>query len=696
MIHHNDNPEQSRRGVALILLSILVFLIYCNTFRSSWHFDDFPNIVLNPYLKISDLEPETLFNTFFASRKDGFYLQSKLYRPLACLSLALNWYVGQDSVFGFHLVNLLIHLVTGFFLFLTISNIFKSPNLSGKYQGSHYFVALLTATLWAVNPIQTQAVTYIVQRMAAMAAMFYILGIYFYIKGRLQPSHWKQYAFFLACLLSYGCALGSKENATTMPIAIILLEVIFFQDLSCARTQRRILWITTATGLGMVVLGTLVFLQGDPLGFLKSYAERSFSPLQRLMTEARIIIFYLSLIFYPVPTRLSIEHDIALSTSVVSPWTTLVSLILISVLIGLGISQARRRPILSFAILFFFLNHMIESSIIGLELVFEHRNYLPSLFIFFPVAAGIKQLLDYYRDHQRLMHHVVVSFVTLVVMGFGIGTYVRNMAWSTEKSLWEDAMQKAPYSKRPYHNLAWSHYWRNGQYDKAVEFYEKSLDLRTHANIGRARVINNIANIHFIKGDIHKASEMFHEAYRLYPHYALFQLNLAKAKAKTGEWQTARVLLDKILLRAPNHRQALALKGQVLFGQKKFSEAVACYLQLLEQKPNDQIAMLNAGIGLRLMGNLARAKWYLNAAFRRDPGNISTLLWLIETNLQLANRVAADENMDRLLARLSFNSLFSQINAYRDDGLMPIASQKLIVRELTLKLKKHSADIRLN
>ena len=693
MTNPAKKSEQPRRGVALILLSFLVFLIYCNSFKSSWHFDDFPNIVRNPYLQISDLKPETLMNTFYASRKDGFYLQTKLYRPLACLSLALNWYAGKDSVTGYHVVNLLIHLVTAYLLFLIILNLFKSPILTGKYEGSQYFVALLTATLWAVNPIQIQAVTYIVQRMAAMAAMFYMLGIYLYLKGRLQSPNWRRYMFFLACLMAYGCALGSKENAITLPIAIILLEVVFFHDLRCHRTRKRVYWVAAGTGLGIVVLGFLFFLKGDFAAIMNTYAERSFSPLQRLMTQPRILIFYLTLIFYPLPTRLSIEHEIAVSTSLIDPWTTLFSILLIIALIGVGISQMRRWPIFSFAILFFFLTHSVESSIIGLELIFEHRNYLPSLFLFFPVSVGIKWLMDYYRARQPLMRLMIASFVTIVIIGFGIGTYVRNMAWFSEKSLWEDAMLKAPNSKRPYHNLAWGYYWKIGRFDKAAELYKASLGLEKHANISQARVINNIGNIHFVKGDMQKASQMFYESYRRYPNYSLFQLNLAKVKIKIGEWQTALSLLDQILSKVPDHRPALSLKGQVLLKQRRFAEAVDSHVRLLKQKPDDAIAMLNTAICLRFMGNLERAGWYLAAANRRNPKDISTLFWLIETNLLLDNRKATDRYVDNLLAQFSFDSLISEIQDIRDENLMPVSSQKMIIQEITRKLKTKSAII---
>ena len=111
----------------------------------------------------------------------------------------------------------------------------------------------------------------------------------------------------------------------------------------------------------------------------------------------------MSQIFYPAPTRLSIEHDIAVSTSLIDPWTTLASVAVICALICLAVLQLRKRPLLSFAILFFFINHLIESSIIGLELIFEHRNYLASMFLFFPVAAGLKNLLDRYSERSRPM-----------------------------------------------------------------------------------------------------------------------------------------------------------------------------------------------------------------------------------------------------------------------------------------------------
>ncbi len=398
-----------RNGRAFALLFFLVFLIYSNTFQASWHLDDYHNILNNPRLKIENLQPQSIIQTFYASFDRGQYSKSKIYRPVACLTFALNWYFGQDNPFGYHLINIAIHFSTAFLLFLTILTLFESPNLRRKYKGSEYFIALLAAVLWAINPIQTQAVTYIVQRMASMAAMFYIAGIFFYLKARLDDSRSARILFYLGCCLAFIFALGSKENAVLLPISLILVEFIFFQDLSRPHTRRAFFAIIAGGAIVIGVVGALLFINGNPLGVL-SYSHRPFTPLQRLLTEPRIVFFYLSQIFYPVATRLSIEHDISVSTSIMDPWSTIPSLIAVFLLIGIGLWQMRKRPVLSFAILFFFLNHAVESTIIGLELAFEHRNYLPSLFLFFPVAMGLKWLLDFYRDKKSLMHHVLLSF----------------------------------------------------------------------------------------------------------------------------------------------------------------------------------------------------------------------------------------------------------------------------------------------
>ena len=169
MIKNGSSSDIKKAAVAFVLFFLLVLSIYANSFQASWQFDDKPNIINNHHLHITDLRPRSLVKTLFTDPKNPRQISQKLYRPVACLTFALNWYFGKDNVVGYHGVNFVIHILTAFMLFLTTLNILRTPTLENKYKKNTYMIALLAAALWAVNPIQTQAVTYIVQRMNSLA-----------------------------------------------------------------------------------------------------------------------------------------------------------------------------------------------------------------------------------------------------------------------------------------------------------------------------------------------------------------------------------------------------------------------------------------------------------------------------------------------------------------------------------------------
>ena len=492
---------------AFVIISASIFLIYFNSLEASWHLDDYQNIIQDARIHLTRGDLASIIEYV-----KSVQLVGRDARPLSRFSFALNWYFGRNDPFGYHLVNIVIHIFSSFFLYGTILSILRTPNFQFVLSARNYYkISLLAALLWAINPIQTQAITYIVQRMAALAAMFYILAMYLYIKARTSDNSTKRNLLFFSCFLSAVCAFASKENAATLPIALLLMEFLFFQDLS-RKKIRNIFWGAMLTaGLAMAGLGVAIFFKGDFQGLL-NYNFRYFSPVERLLTEPRVVLHYLSQIFYPVPTRLSIEHDIAVSSSLFSPWTTLPAIILVCSLIGIGLYNIKRRPMLGFAVLFFFLNHVIESSVVGLELVFEHRNYLPSFFLFVPVAAGIMGLLDYYREKNKLIHHAIITFVVLTIAGFGAGTYIRNLAWQSEKSLWEDAVVKAPNSGRAWHNLALSHYTPAGRFKEALLLYRKALTLEKNNIHQESLIYSNMAASFYYQGDYKQAAQYWTKA----------------------------------------------------------------------------------------------------------------------------------------------------------------------------------------
>jgi Flp pilus assembly protein TadD/uncharacterized membrane protein YGL010W len=591
----------------------LIFLIYSNTFNASWHLDDYANITHDARIKIADFSIDTLWHAT-ASFSERF----RDARPLARLTFALNWYFGRDNPFGYHVVNVVIHFLTAFILFLTVTRLLSTPNVKAGDDRQKFVIALLSAVLWAINPIQTQAVTYIVQRMASLATLFYILGLFLYIRGRTAEVSSIKMLFFAGCLVSFLGGLASKENAATFPLALLLVEFLFFQDISTKRSRWILICAVILTGLAILGLAVLIFFKGNPLGLL-NYKLRYFSPAERMLTEPRIILLYLSQIFYPLPARLSIEHDIALSTSLFSPWTTLPSILIIIGLIGLGLAVIRKQPIVSFAIFFFFLNHMIESSIIGLELVFEHRNYLPSLFLFFPIAVGIGWLLTYYPDKNRYIYSAIIIGVTGIIIGWSMGTYVRNFAWATEKTLWEDAITKAPLSSRPWHNLALTYYERTGQRAKAMALYRKALTLENKNIYHKSVILSNMATNYYYRNDFENAVKYWHKSLDKNPRNPRTLYLLSLGLARLGKFDEASRSLDQLIARHPKNWDALNLKGVLLLKQMHYRQGLSYFRKCLQLRPMSQSTLINIGAAYSLMQHFQRAELYLKTARRQRP-----------------------------------------------------------------------------
>jgi len=685
---HNN----SRYGLSFLLFLVLVVLSYSNTFDSSWHLDDYHSIVNNRFLHINDAS----FKSFADVIKRG---NVNITRPLSNLTFAINWYFGKDDVTGYHAVNTGIHVVNGFLLFLTILFLFKTPNLKDKLDiESEYFISLLSAVLWAVNPIQTQAVTYIVQRMSSMAAMFYITGIFLYIKARLSDSAYKKSILYFCIFLTYMLALGTKENTAILPLSLVLVEIIFFQDLGRAEIRRKYFYIAAGLAVIITFTGFFLFIGTDTYNIFQGYENRYFTPGERLLTEARIIVYYISLIFYPTPTRLSIEHDIDVSASFFNPWTTMPSIIIIVILIGLGIWQARKRPLLSFAILFFFLNHVVESSVTGLELIFEHRNYLPSFFLFVPVSAGLKDLMDRYHDRKG-MFIVVSSFIVLLITGFGSGTYIRNIQWASEISLSMDAVKKAPQSARSANNFAKAYYEGTEQYDKAIELYHKALYLKTHNRYYKAFVLGNIAGVYYHLEDYRRAEKFWENAVQMYPGYDFAKYRLALTSVKKNDWDRGFHYLVNIDPKNQDNKDVLNLKGVILFNQGKYKEAFYSFRKCLINNSDEIKSYINIGAACCLTGEYGKAGLFLTDAHKRKPGDVMTLLWLIETGLGSKDNNAVKKYTERLCRSMNLNELamlaekLSGGNLSADGMLTPLL-QKNIARVLSERVKARFSGIK--
>ncbi len=630
--------------LAFLALCSVIFLIYGNSLHCAWQLDDRPNITENPHIHLKEFSWEGIRGSFFSDLRDP----GVLYRPVAGLSFALNYYFGGLNVTGYHVVNILIHLGAAFFLFLFIYHTLRLPLLASRYKHMAYRVALLGALFWAVNPVQVQSVTYIVQRMASLAGMFYVLTMYLYLKARITRRG-TRLTFFLLASVSFMLALGSKENAVILPVTLFLYELMLlkgFQNATRGRHRKKILLFS---GFALALFLMFLGYRGEELFSLirEGYTGRPFTLAQRLLTEPRVIVLYASLLLYPVPSRLNIAHSMAVSTSPFDPPSTLFALVFVLASITFLILRARKYPLFSFCYLFFFLNHIIESSVLPLELVFEHRNYIPSMLFFAPIAAGLGRLLERFRNKMGV--RVAVSVVVMgALIGLGYGTFVRNFDWQDPKTLWTDAARKSPDQFRVHHNLG-VYYHDHGCLEKALSAYKKALEspgiqkrdekIITYYNLGR---------LYEARNDPERAISFYKEALRLDPDFYYALGNLGAVYGKEGNQKLAGHYLREAVHANPHDPHINFNMGLLCLKRGRPEEAILYLEKALDHEGLKKRALLYLGVAFKEADRLDQAAVCFKALTRMDPKNLTPRLHLAVVYLRTGSKAQAHEQVEEI------------------------------------------------
>ena len=642
--------SQSKAHLFLALgLAFLVFLIYSNSLDCSWHFDDANNIVFNANLHLEELSWASIKKTFYSHLLNP----QDLYRPVSCLSFALNYYFGGLEVRGYHLVNIGIHLLASFFLYLFISQVLLLPKLRKRYGAQSHFIALLSAALWAIHPIQVQAVTFIVQRMASLAGLFYIMSMTFYVKARVADGGWRRVLFFLLCLMTFVLALGAKENAVLLPLTLFLLEVLLVQERPGFWLPKKA-WKILA---GIAVLFTLSLAALHYAGavnlnsFLAGYDHRPFTLSQRLLTEARVVMFYLSLLVYPIPSRFSIAHSFEISDSLFSPFSTFLSLLSILGLLTAAFLLARKQPLLSFSILFFFLNHLVESTVLPLELVFEHRNYIPSMLFFVPWGIGLCYLLYVYPSTKRIAP-VLVAFAVAIVIAFGHSAYVRNFVWKNDWTLWSDAVQKAPDQFRVHHNLG-LYYQEQGNLREAVREYERALASKEfHRNDEMLPTYFQLAKYYDDSGNLEKAKVFYQNVLSISPEFPQALGNLASLFDREGNQEKADEYLMRALSADPDNAHINFNMGLHSLRKGNPYNALKYFNRAKKGKDLKQPSTRYQGIALKQMGQLGTASLYLNESVKLDSDDMIARLHLLEISLKAGDAARSKQAAAELMSTI--------------------------------------------
>ncbi|MFP4573201.1 MAG: tetratricopeptide repeat protein [Desulfobacterales bacterium] len=626
----------------LAVLTITAVFLYASTLEAPFLFDDrYAIFDEKSAIQIDTLNLESLKQVVTQSHGRS--------RPLAMISLAINYYFHEFDVFGYHLLNIAVHVLTAFCLFFLFQTTLRLPMNAGKKVACSdgelapssvlepTWIAFFAALIWMAHPVQTNAVSYIVQRMTSLAALFYILSLLLYVKGRLavRAGRFKSAAaFFAGCLFSALGAFFSKEISATLPLFILLYEWFFFQDLRIYKIRR----LLAGAFLLIASIGAVIYLFLGKNAISRIIALGScdvfeFTLVQRVLTEFRILGHYLGLVFFPHPARLNLDYDYPVSSSVIDPATTLIAIIMVTALFIAALVLARRHRLFGFCVLWFLGTLVIESSIVCIELIYEHRLYLPSMMVILLAVCFV------YRGirHKR----VAAALLLAIACAFSVWTYQRNQVWAgSDVAFWRDCAVKSPRDERPHQHIA-TILLRKGDYKSAVWHYRKSLVFQINT-----AALFRLGFCYEKLGWHAEAVEAYEKSIKYgYRDPAVFS-SLGREQLMTGAYEAALKSFEKAVKIDPGFDEAKNNKEKLAAFLEKCTTPLDCTKKLCDAYPRNPSLRVRLGMLFAEQNNLeqAIANYQQAIAMIRETNRLlypRTLLRLADAYMKTGDRSKA-------------------------------------------------------
>lgn len=564
-------PIIHRSAIGILAIVLFTLLSYSNTFDVPFQLDDITNIVESPAIKkfdyftnLSKLEqpgnPDVFEKRLFKSRYVGY------------LTFAVNHAIHGLDVRGYHLVNLLIHLSSALLLYAVLLFTFSTPimmeSAPSDSMASRQFIALFSALLFAVHPVQTQAVTYIVQRFASMATMLCLLAFFCYQQFRLAPVTntvtLKRPFLYAASLAASVLAMKTKEFALLLPVIIFLYEVIFFKE-----RLKKTIFLLAPFFLTMAVV-PLSVMNAKDRGLGESAARISgivgeVSRQDYLFTQFRVIVTYIRLLLFPAGQRF--EYDYPVYHSFFVP-EVLISFLFLAAVLLCGLLLYRRSRsrmaehsylylLISFGIFWFFITTSAESSVIPIaDVIFEHRMYLPSIGFFIAVVSAVE--LFRVKCDSAASSMPVIAVMLLVASALSVATFNRNSLWRNEIAFLENEVKLSPGKARAHYQLG-KVYALNGRFEDAIQQLKTAIAINSYLDAHY-----NLAFVYHSLGRLPEAEQEYMNTIKLRFASVDAHLNLGVVYAQQQRWEEAIREFRTTLLIAPGDRNAAENLGRVL------------------------------------------------------------------------------------------------------------------------------------
>jgi protein O-mannosyl-transferase len=579
----------SRRAVLLaaIVLMIAAVAAYHNSFSAPFTFDDNSAIIKNQTIR--HLWP---IGGALSPPVEGGGVCG---RPLVNLSLAVNYAISGTDVWSYHALNLVIHVLAGLTLFGVTRRTFLQPPLRARFGAVAAPLALAVAGLWVLHPLQTESVTFVVQRNESLMGLFYLLTLYAFIRGTGMPSSSRWLVLSaLACLLG----MASKEVMASAPLIVLVYDWTFVAGtFRGAWRQRRSYYVTLAATwllLGWLMVGS--HQRGGAVGF-----GLGVTPWSYALTQCRAIVHYLRLSFWPHP--LVVDYGAAVVRSLGEVWWQAT---VVLAMLGLTIWALIRKPRRGFLGLWFFAILAPSSSVVPLttQTLAEHRMYLPLAAVIALVVTG---------TYSYLGRTSLAVFVALAA-GAALLTERRNDDYRDAVSLWSATVASCPDNPRAHHNLS-SSLLQAHRLTEATAQAEMALKLRPDY----ADAQDNLGNALWMAGRVAEAAPHYQEALRLNPRSAEAHSNLGNVRLMEGKTAEAIALYEEALRLDASHVEARNNLGYALLVSGNAAAAAAQFEAVLQVKPDSAEVHNNLGEARLQLGQRAEAIRQFERALELKP-----------------------------------------------------------------------------
>lgn len=619
-----------------IVILVIAFLPYFNTFSNSFHYDDYVYIINNPAFKEYISHPFSIQQT----------LSTLSYRSIVLDSLYLNYTIGGFNIFGFHALNLSIHILTSLLIFIFLKETIPFVQLSkpGNKYSLKVNIPLIASLLFAVHPINTQAVTYISNRSTLLATCFYLFSFLFFTKGLCQhsllinntirlnsskkgPNFLKAFFFLFLSLFFLLLGYGSKLIIITAPILFIIYYLFFVpQNSQIKKTISKKFALGALAGvlaspLVLILISKginqqrLEELKNTPLSkffgqvfMTLDITKNYFSSTIYLLTEFKIIVFYyLKMIAFPI--NQNIDPDFPIATGMTDVSTQWALLILFSALL-IGIFLYKKNPLITFGIFWFYITILPTSSFIPLvDTVAEHRVYLPIIGIVILVSTILSSFYNIQQINSTKRIISYLSFVLFPILFFSVLTVQRNFIWKDEISLWYDATKKSPGKPRAFNNLGEA-YEKQEEYLKAIPALKKAIAISP----GYDYAHNNLGTVYGKLNQLDLAIKEYKLVLDINNQFPTSHFNLGKAYEMKGMRDEAIQEYSLAIKQQSDFYQAYFNLANIFSRKKSYKKAIETYEEFLKYKPSNYLAYFELGNIYIETKNLDRAFNYYSKA----------------------------------------------------------------------------------